>query len=180
MDVLDFLGNINLEESSALEVEVAIADIHDVLTFPALPTLTGATSNAEYVDLENGQIVFETGKCFKKFQGTLEKNGFTSELVGPKGAMSFKNTLTIARSAMNKDLVGFIRANRNRELIVAFKPLGGTQYVVLGWKGLPAMFEGGNIDVPAEIAGEKMTSLQIVGIFYPPLFIDTVSFTPAA
>jgi hypothetical protein len=180
MDLLDFVGDINLEESAALEVEVAIADIHDILTFPPLPTLTGATENGEYVDLAAGAIVFETGKCFKKFTGTLEKNGFASELVGPKGALSFKNTLTIARSAMNKGLLGFLRANRNRELIVAFKPLGGTQYVILGWKGLPAMFEGGNIDVPAEIAGEKMTSMQIVGIFYPPLFIDTVSFTPAA
>lgn len=179
MDVLDFVGDINYEESSALEVEVAIADIHDILTFPTLPVLTGVTENGDYVDLAAGAIVFKTGKCFKKFTGTLEKNAFGSELVGPKGAMSFKNTLTIARSAMNKGLVGFIRANRNRELIVAFKPLGSTQYVVLGWKGIPAMFEQGTITVPGEIAGEKMSTFNIIGIYYPPLFIDTVSFTPA-
>lgn len=179
MDLMDYVGDINLEESSALEVTVAFADIHDVLTFPVLPDITVAITNGELVDLEATSIVFKTGKCFKKFTGTLEKNAFGSELVGVKGALSFKNTLTIARSAMNKGLVGFMRANRNRELIVAFKPLGSTQYVVLGWKDLPAMFENGTITVPGEIAGEKMTTMNIVGIYYPPLFINTVSFTPA-
>jgi hypothetical protein len=179
MLLMDFVGDINLEESAALEVEVAFADIHDIATFPELPDLETASANGELVDLGSSAFVFKEGKSFKKFTGTLEKNAFASELVGVKGALSFKNTLTIQRSAMNKGLVGFIRANRNRELIVAFKPLGSSQYVVIGWKGLPAMFEGGNIDVPAEVAGEKMTQATITGIYYPPLFIDAVPFAPA-
>lgn len=179
MDILDFIGDINLEESSALEVEVAIADIHDILTFPPLPALTGATTNAAYVDLAAAEIVFKPGKCFKRFQGTLEKNAFGTELVGPKGAKSFKNTLTIARSAMNKGLVGFARANRNREMVVGFRPLGQNQFVLLGWRGIPAMFDSGNISVPSEIAGEKLATFNIIGIYYPPLYIDNLSFTPA-
>jgi hypothetical protein len=180
MNLMDFVGDINLEESAALEVIVAFADIHDIESFPALPDLTGATENGELVDLGAATFTFKEGKSFKKFTGTLEKNAFTSELVGVRGALSFENTLTIQRSAMNKGVVGFMRANRNREMIVAFKPLGSTQYVILGWDGLPAMFTAGNIDVPAEVAGEKMTQAQIKGIYYPPLFIDAISFTPAA
>lgn len=179
MNLMEFVGDINLEESAGLEVTVAFADIHDIETFPTLPALGTATENGELVDLGNSAFVFKSGKSFKKFTGTLEKNAFASELVGVKGALSFKNTLTIQRSAMNKGIVGFMRANRNREMIVAFKPLGATQYVILGWQNLPAMFEAGAIDVPAEIAGEKMTQAQIVGIYYPPLFIDSVPFTPA-
>lgn len=178
MNLMDFVGDINLEESAALEVVVAFADIHDIETFPSLPDINAATENGDLVDLGASTFTFKEGKSFKKFTGTLEKNAFASVLVGVKGALSFKNTLTIQRSAMNKGIVGFMRANRNRELIVAFKPLGATQYVILGWENLPAMFEGGAIDVPAEVEGEKMTQAQIASIYYPPLYIDAISFTP--
>jgi hypothetical protein len=180
MDLKDFVGDINLEESAGLGVTVAFADIHDIQTFPELPDLEAGMENGDYVDLGNKVFTFKPGKCFKRFNGTLEKNAFASALEGPRGSMSFRNTLTIQRSAMNKGVVGFMRANRNREMIVAFKPLGSSQWVILGWDELPAMFTAGAIDVPAEISGEKMTQAQIVGIFYPPLYIDSISFTPAA
>lgn len=179
MNLMEFKGDLNLEESSALEVEVGFADIHDIATFPVLPNIATAIANGQLVDLGAATFTFKTGKSFTKFTGSLEGNAFGFELVGPKGAMSFKNTLTIKRNAMNKGLVGFIRANRNRELICVFKPLGGDQYIIIGWDKIPAMFESGSSDVPGEIAGEKATMATIVGIYYPPLFIDAVPFTPA-
>lgn len=180
MNLFDFIGIQNLEESAGLETEVLIADYNDILTFPDLPDLTSGTTNADYVDLGAGVIVMKATKQFRKFEASLEKNAFTSTLVGSRGAMSFENTLTIQRNAMTPELVGFIRANRNRQLIVAFKPLGLAQYVVLGWKGLPAEVQAGNIDIPGEIAGDKMTNLEIRSIYYAPLFIDAIPLTPGA
>jgi hypothetical protein len=180
MNLFDFVGIQNLEESAGLETEVLIADYNDILTFPDLPDLTAGTNNTDYVDLGAEVFVMKAGKQFRKFEASLEKNAFQSTLVGSRGAMSFENTLTIQRNAMTPELTGFIRANRNRQLIVAFKPLGLSKYVVLGWKGLPAEVQAGNIDIPGEIAGDKMTNLEIRSIYYAPLFINAIPLTPGA
>ena len=179
MDILDFEGVVNLEESAGLQIEVAIADYRDVETWPALPTLEAATASEEYVDLGAEVFVMKTGTKFQKFEGSLEKNAFTSNLVGPTGALSFENMLTVIRNAVNKQLTGWLRANRNRPLVVAFRPLGGSQYIVLGTDGLPVQMTEGTMDVPGEIAGEKMTSFTLRSIYYPPFYIDAVPFTPA-
>lgn len=77
------------------------------------------------------------------------------------------------------ELLGWIRANRNRKLIVAFKPLGFTKYLVLGYKGIPAQIVGANIDIPSEIQGEKLTSIEIMSVYYPPFAIAALPLTPA-
>lgn len=178
MNLYDFQGIQNLEESAGLETEILIADYNDVLTFPDLPDLNAGLTNASYVDLANAVLVMKTGKQFRKFEASLEKNAFQSTLVGSRGAKSFENTLTIQRNAMSPELVGFVRANRNRQLILAFKPLGLQQYVILGWKGLPAEVDEVNIDIPGEISGDKMTNIKFRSIYYAPLFIDAIPLTP--
>ena len=179
MELYDFVGELNLEESAGLQVEVAIAAYHDVLTWPELPDLEAATTNAGHVDLGAEVFVMKPTKAFMKFEGSLEKNAFNSALAGPRGAKSFVNTLTVIRNAVNKQLTGWLRANRNRPLVVAFRPLGETQYIFLGYEGLWAEVDEATLDVPGEIQGEKMTSFTVRSIFYPPLYIDAVPFTPA-
>jgi hypothetical protein len=180
MNLYDFVGTQNLEEAAGLEVEVLIAAYDDVEEWPALPNLSTGSTNAAYVDYASGTFTMKTGKQFHTFEGTLQKNGFTSELKGPAEAMSFENMLKIARSSMSLELLGWVRANRNRKLVVGFKPLGFTKYLVLGYKGIPAQIVGGLIDIPSEIQGEKMTSLDIMSIYYPPLAIAALPITPAA
>jgi hypothetical protein len=177
MEIYDFEGVVNLEESAGLQIEVAIADYRDIETYPALPDLAAATSNAEHVDLADAVFVMKTGKKFHRFQGSLEKNAFNSNLVGPRGAKSFENTLTVIRNAVNKDLTGWLRANRNRPCIVAFRPLGESQWVFLGYEGLWAEIDEGQMDIPGEIAGEKMTMFTVRSIFHPPFYIDAIPFT---
>ncbi len=179
MDLYDFVGELNLEESAGLQVEVAVAAYHDVEAWPALPDLTTATANAEHVDLGAETFTMKTGKQFHKFEGSLNKNSFQSQLVGSRGAKSFENTLTVQKNAVNKDLSGWLRANRNRPIVVAFRPLGGTQYVLLGFEGIWAEVDEANMDIPGEVAGDKMTMFTVRSIFYPPLYIDAVPFTPA-
>ena len=180
LNLNDFVGELNLEESAGLEIEVAVADYRDILTFPPLPDLSTATENGEYVDLGAGVFVMKTGTKFHKFEGSLERNSFSSTLGGMRGALSFENTLTIAKNAVNKHLTGWLRANRNRPLVVAFKFLGDEQYTVIGWNKLWAeITPDSNMETSAEIQGDKMTSITIRSIFYPPLSIDAVPFTPA-
>ncbi len=180
MEIQDFVGEINLEESAGLEVEVAFADYGDVATWPTLPDL-GATglSNAEYVDLGNSPFVMKPGKKFHKFEGSLEKNAFQSQLVGPRGAKTWQNTLTVAKNAVNKAILGWVRANRNRRLVVAFRFFGEEQYTIIGFNKVWAEVDDVAINVAAEVAGEKGTTVMIRGIAYPPLYIDAVPFTPA-
>ena len=177
MNIYDFQGVVNLEESAGLQIEVAVADYRDIVTWPALPDLATATANAEHVDLATEVFVMDTGKKFHKFQGSLEKNAFNSNLVGPRGAKSFENTLTVVRNAVNKDLTGGLRANRNRPLVVAFRPLGESQWVFLGYESLWAEVDEASMDIPGEIAGEKMTMFTVRSIFYPPFYIDAIPFT---
>lgn len=179
MEIYDFVGVQNLEESAGLQVEVAIAAYHDVDTFPALPDLAAATSNAEHVDMGAATFTMKSGKKFQKFEGSLEKNAFQSQLVGARGAKTFENTLTVQKNAVNKDLTGWLRANRNRPLVVAFKFLGDSQYTLLGYQGLPAEIDEGTLDVPGEVAGEKMTMFTVRSIYHAPYSIDAVPFTPA-
>lgn len=179
MDLFDYTGQNYLEESAALETEVCIADYFDVETFPALPDLTTGTTNSDYVDLAAATFTMKSGTKFQKFSATLERNALSTTLEGPRGAKAFMNMLTIARSGADKELVGFMRANRNRKLIVAFKFLGAAQYCILGYKGLPAEVDSGGIEVGAEITGEKVTNFVIRSIFYAPLFINEVPLTPA-
>ncbi|AWW31848.1 hypothetical protein DN752_17870 [Echinicola strongylocentroti] len=177
---MDYQGAQNLEESAGLEVEVCIADYNDVESWPALPTLTGATESGEYVDLGAEVFTMKTGKKFFQFEATLEKNAFNSALVGARRAKSFENTLTIAKSGVSKQLFGWLRANRNRPLVVAFKFLGETdQYTFIGYKGIPAEVEEATSETPAEISGEKMTSITVRSIYYPPFYIDEVPLTEA-
>lgn len=177
MDLIEYTGAEYLEESSALNTAVYIADYNDVLTFPALPDLAGVT-NASYVDLAASVFVMKEGKMFHRFLATLEKNAFNTNVVGARGAKSFENILTIGKSGSDKELFGFLRANRNRKLIVAFKFLGATQFCVMGYQDLPAEVEEAALDVPAEIAGEKMFTFTIRSIFHVPYFIDTIPLTP--
>lgn len=179
MDLFDYSGALHLEESAALETDVFIADAEDVETYPALPDLSAGTKNSDYVDLADATFTMKTGKKFYKFSATLERNSFESTLEGSRGAKSFVNMLTITKSGADKDLVGFLRANRNRRLIVAFKNLGATQYCVLGYKGLPAEVESGGVSVSAEVTGDKNTTFVIRSIFYPPLYIDEIPLTEA-
>ncbi len=178
MDLIEYTGQQYLEESSALNTAVYIADYYDVETFPTLPVLTGST-NGSFVDLADSVFVMKEGKKFHRFVATLEKNAFTTGLVGAKGAKSFENMLTIGKSGSDKDLVGFLRANRNKKLVVAFKFLGATQYCVMGYDELPAEVDSATLDVPAEIAGEKMTTIVIRSIFHAPYYIDSIPLTPA-
>lgn len=178
MDLIEYTGQEYLEESAALQTQVLIADYNDVLTFPALPDLAGIT-NASYVDMAASTFTMKTGTKFNGFLATLERNAFSSTLEGPRGAKAFMNMLTIARSGADKELVGFMRANRNRKLIVAFKFLGAAQHCVLGYEGLPAEVDSGGIEVGAEITGEKVTNMVIRSIFHAPYFIDEVPLTPA-
>jgi hypothetical protein len=180
MNLYDFVGTQNLEEAAGLEVEVLIAAYDDVEEWPALPNLASGTSNAFYVDFASGTFTMKTGKQFHSFEGTLQKNGFTSNSAGPTEAMSFENVLKIARSSMSLELLGWIRANRNRKIVAGFKPLGFTKYLVLGYKGIPANITSFAIDIPGEIQGEKMTSIEITSIYYPPLAIAALPITPAA
>lgn len=179
MELYDFVGEMNLEESAGLEVEVAFAAYHDVLTWPALPNLSGAIANYEYVDMKASPFVMKTGKMFHKFEGSLEKNAFQSTLVGPEQALTWLNTLTVAKSAVNKHVIGWLRANRNRPLVVAFRFLGETQYTVMGYDKLWAQITGATLDVAAEVSGEKSSSFSVKSIFYPPLYIDAIPFTAA-
>src|SRR5690606_7464955 len=175
---MDYAGEPKLEESSALEVEVCIAAYHDIETFPVLPDLSTGTVNSDYVDLKEKVFVMKEGKRFHRWEGSLEKNAFSSTLVGARGAKSFENTLTIIKNAATSDLFGWLRANRNRQLIVAFRFLGAQQYCILGWDKLWAEVNEGTIEVPGEVAGEKFTSITIRSIFYPPIFINEVPLTP--
>lgn len=179
MELNDFVGELNLEESSGLEVEVAFAAYHDILTFPTLPDLEAALVNSDYVDLKAQVFVMKTGKKFHKFEGSLEKNAFSSTLGGQRGSLSFLNTLTVTKNAINKHLLGWMRANRNRPLVVAFKFLGDTQYTVIGWDKLWAEITEATMETSAEVQGDKMTTFGVRSIFYPPLSIDTIPFTPA-
>mgnify|MGYP005757287325 CR=1 FL=1 len=181
MEIQDFVGEVNLEESAGLEIEVAFADYRDVETWPALPDLAavGAT-NMDYVDLGAEVFVMKEGKKFHKFEGGLEKNAFQSQLVGPRGAKTWQHTLTIARNAVNKALLGWVRANRNRPLVVAFRFFGESQYTVIGFEKVWAEVDDATVTVAAEVAGEKGTAVMIRGIYYPPLYIDAIPFTPAA
>jgi hypothetical protein len=178
MDLIDYTGQQYLEESSALNTSVYIADYFDVETFPTLPVLTGNT-NGSFVDLGDSVFVMKEGKKFHQFLATMEKNAFSSNLVGARGAKSFENMLTIGKSGSDKDLFGFLRANRNKKLVVAFKFLGATQFCIMGYHELPAEVDSASLEVPAEIAGEKMTSMVIRSIFHVPYFIDAIPLTPA-
>jgi|GEM_PF-2357935 len=179
MNLMDFAGELKLEESSALEVEVAIAAYHDIETFPVLPDLTAGTSNVDYVDLKEKVFVMKPGKRFHTWEGSLEKNSFSSTLVGARGAKSFENTLTIVKNAVNSHLFGWLRSNRNRPIVVAFKFLGESQYCIMGWNKLWAEVNEATIEVPGEVAGEKATTIQIRSIFYPPIFINEIPLTEA-
>jgi hypothetical protein len=179
MNIYDFVGELNLEESAGLEVEVLVADYQDILDWPTLPNLASGETNAAYVTL-TGSFAMKTGKRFQKWEGSLEKNSFNSQLVGSRGSKSHENTLTIQKNAVNAPLMGWLRANKNRQLVVAFKFLGETNYTIIGWKGLWAEMDEGTIDVPGEVSGDKMTMMTIRSIFYPPLYISSVPITPAA
>jgi len=179
MDLFEYSGALYLEESAALETDIFIADNEDVLTFPTLPDLSAGVKNSDYVDLAAATFTMKTGAKFHKFSATLERNAFESTLEGSRGAKSFVNMLTITKSGADKDLVGFLRANRNRRLIVAFKNLGASQYCVIGFKGLPAEIESGGVTVSAEVTGDKSTTFVVRSIFYPPLYIDEIPLTEA-
>lgn len=180
LELNDFVGEINLEESAGLEIEVAIADYSDIEAFPALPDLDTATENGDYVDLGAAVFTMKTGTMFHKWEGSLERNSFASNLGGMRGALSFQNRLTIAKNAINKHLVGWLRSNRNRRLVVAFKFLGDAQYTVIGWDKLWAeIMADSAMESAAEVQGDKTTTIVIQSIFYPPMFIDAIPFTPA-
>lgn len=177
MDLFEFTGQQGLEESAALQVEFAIADYFDIEAFPPLPDISAATTNADYVDLDDAVITFKAGKHFHRFEASLEYSSYTSQLVGPRGAKSFENMLTIGRTSTGKDMMGFLRANRNRKLVVGFKELGDEQYRILGWDKLAAEVDDGGSETPAEVSGEKLTTIVVRSIYHPTLFIDSIPFT---
>lgn len=180
MNLYEFVGTQNLEESAGLATDIFIADYNDILTYPDLPDLTTGTDSKAYVDLGNKVLVMKEGKKFQKFQCSLEKNAFNIKYAGSRGSKSPENMLTIQRNAVSPELIGWARANRNRQVIIAFKPLGLDQYAIMGWDGLPAEIDDAESDIPAEIAGDKFTRIVFRSIYHHPYFIDAIPLTPGA
>ena len=163
MDLGDLMRDRNANNDGGVKRTVFIADADLIESIPASPAVP--TTYDELVTITE-DIVFKTGGCFHKIQTFVESNLLDMGLVGSKGSLSEKYTVTLDKDNIDAKTLGYIRANRNAPFVMVVPLMDGT------------FLKLGDIDLPvAMINSEGTTGRLVEDDKHIPLVFEAVGQT---
>jgi hypothetical protein len=119
------LGDL-LQESGADNapgvVLIYAAEKADILTWPTMPSTI--TTNADNV-ASSGNITFKTGKKFEKIEITAGQVTLDEKTSGGPRQNSPMSTLKGKRAGISADAIGWMKINKNKELVVLVRDRNG-------------------------------------------------------
>lgn len=103
-------------------VLVYAAEKADVLTWPTMPSTI--TTNSDSVQ-SSGNITFKTGKKFEKIEITAGVVTLEEKTSGGPRQNSSMTTLKGKRAGISADALGWMKTNKNKELVVVVRDRNG-------------------------------------------------------
>jgi hypothetical protein len=170
------IGGVGGSENFAgLGMNVDWAPHEDVLTWPELDaTPTAFADLATIAD----DIVFKTGKCFKKLYITAETGMLDSNMIGQRDSMAFSNVLKCNNPGNDAAVLGFLTHMANRPGVYIVTELDGRKRL-LGTSLRGADIKG-NVKGGGKIEDGKFTEFTIeVNGRIAPVYTGAISYTPA-
>lgn len=117
-----------------LKVTAYYALLSDILTFPAFDVAGTAIDGSELTI--TGDIVFNTGKCFKRLESTEEQTGFEASKLGGIGNTATETLFRFGHEGVPALVAHWFKHVHNRKLVVVFEDESNTY--LIGLPGYPA------------------------------------------
>lgn len=112
----------------------------DVATWPEEPDLDDEALSLEDSAALIGDITFNTGKCFKPIYVTDDTGELNLESVGEKDGKSWKYNLSFFHPGLQKKILGFINAAKNKNMVFLAPDNNGNLFL-LGDALRPSTYE---------------------------------------
>lgn len=177
MDIQDIQRKVGVDNDAGLKTRLFYARMRDIKTWPTEPATIATLGDK--VRLE-GAFEMEVGKRFGYIEGSLEKNNLNNQGAGQNGNSSAANGLTFYSYGTDPDILGFVEAYKNDDLVLIGEDLQGNLRVY-GAPGLPAQIlpdwqeQGG-----ASVADEKFIQINFRSVGRIAKFYDgPIPLTPA-
>lgn len=128
MDLLDISkGIVDGQNLGGLHQKIYIALQADILTWPTNPDAPADTSlNGSLV----GDIAMVTGKKFFEFYSTEDAAKLDISMIGEEMGKGFEFKLSVFNPGLATELLGFINATKNEDLVVIAPDNNGQQFLL--------------------------------------------------
>jgi len=176
MDLADLNRDRNANNDGGVKRTNYIADADLIDTIPG-----ASETPADYGELVTitADITFKTGGCFRKIVTFVEANQLDMALVGSKGSISEKNTVTIDKDNIDAATLGWIRANKNAPFVMIL-PLMDGKFLLLGDKDLPVALINSEGTTGRLVEDDKHIPLIFEAVGQSAYFYEgEISLTPA-
>lgn len=135
---LENLGGVSAEPMAGLATKVWLADKRDFDTIVDTKKMedenpANVAGNLDELMIITDNHVFKTTKCFNTIDFVQETGEVKTKSIGPKGGKIFENEVTIEVAGSQSQLLGFMRAVKNKDLIVLVEEVGTGNIRQLGW-----------------------------------------------
>lgn len=177
IEIEDLLKTSGQDNDGGLGVFCYYARHKDIKTWPAVVAAPATYKERVTAD---GDFVFETGACFKRFQNTLEKSSLESQGVGERDSRSAENLYNIQHPGNKESVIGWLEEMKNEDLVVVVVDVASNTKRILGSEHLPASFESFNVTSGMAVADEKRVIATIKSIGrIAPFYEGDLPLTPA-
>lgn len=117
----DLLQETSIDNAPGV-VLIYAAEKADVLTWPSMPG--SISTNADNVQ-SSGNIAMKTGKKFEKIEITAGQVTLEEKTSGGPRQGSPMSTLKVKRAGISADAIGWLKVNKNKEIVVIVKDRNG-------------------------------------------------------
>lgn len=121
------------------------------------PDITSVESLVTITD----DLVYKSGYAATKVKAIIEKNGFESNMIGPKKGKAWENKLTITLVANEAALMGYLRLIKNQDLLIHFKTFGTGAYRQLGSEVYAASLLEAKEVIPEAVENDAVCTITI-------------------
>jgi hypothetical protein len=176
MDLSDLMRDRNANNDGGLKRTVFLADA-DLID--SIPAPAAAPANYGEVVTISADIIHKSGGCFHKIETFVEHNQLDMALVGSKGSLSEKYTVTLDRDNIDASTLGWIRSNRNAPFVLIIGLLDG-KFLMLGDKDLPVALINSEGTTGRLVEDDKHIPLIFEAVGQTAFYYEgEISLTPA-
>lgn len=161
---LEDLGGESAEPISGLATKAWYAKRSDFETIVDTKKMedenpANVAQNNEELMIITDNHVFKTTKCFKTIDFVQETGEIKTKSIGPKGGKLFENTIPIEIAGSRAELLGFMRAIKNGDLIVLVEEVGTGNIRQLGWSKYGAEASDLEHEIGAALEGKNSAKI---------------------
>jgi hypothetical protein len=151
-----------------LRVKAKIAFHADIATFPQY---NNAATDFQSAAVATGSYAMQSGKYFYDIESDLEWSGMDANSQGELNYLSSNNVYTFEIAGHPKQLIGFLNASSNRNIVMGVTDIEGKTRI-LGEQHLPAKIQSFAVLGGKKTADKKSVMFTVYAPGQIPLFYE--------